>query len=195
MFGGVRTESAQVKQEVMPVKKKRAYRAKEINSVSVTKVVEGRKGQRAVVGIDVGKEDLSMMLRWDDGTYAGPWHAKNITEIHVIVEFLASLAHRRKLSVAMEPTGTYGDPLRYALTQAGLDVHRVQGKAAHDYAEIFDGVPSQHDCKDAGVVADLAALGKSAPLPFDAESMEGQERTYSVHRLDAAQHITHGSTG
>jgi transposase len=145
------------------VKKKRTYRAKEINSVSVTKVVEGRKGQRAVVGIDVGKEDLSMMLRWDDGTYVGPWHAKNITEIRTVVEFLASVAHRRKLIVAMEPTGTYGDPLRYALTQAGLDVHRVQGKAAHDYAEIFDGVPSQHDCKDAGVVADLAAWGSRRP--------------------------------
>jgi len=113
----------------------------------------------------------------------------------VIVEFLASLAHRRKLSVAMEPTGTYGDPLRYALTQAGLDVHRVQGKAAHDYAEIFDGVPSQHDCKDAGVVADLAALGKSAPWPYDAESMEDQERTYWVQRLDAAQQMGQVWTG
>jgi transposase len=177
------------------VKKKRAYRAKEINSVSVAKVVEGRKGQRAVVGIDVGKEDLSMMLRWDDGAYAGPWHSKNITEIRTVVEFLASVAHRRKLIVAMEPTGTYGDPLRHALTQAGLDVHRVQGKAAHDYAEIFDGVPSQHDCKDAGVVADLAALGKSSPWPYDAESMEDQERTYWVQRLDAAQQMAQVWTG
>ena len=157
MCGGVRTESAQFKQEVIPVKKKRAYRAKEINSVSVAKVLEDRKGQRAVVGIDVGKEGLSLMLRWDDRTYAGPWQAKNITEIRTVVEFLTSVAYRRKLIVAMEPTGTYGDALRYALTQAGLEVHRVQGKAAHDYAEIFDGVPSQHDCKDAGVVADLAA--------------------------------------
>src|SRR5438045_8227224 len=85
LCGGVRTESAQFKQEVIPVKKKRTYRAKEINSVSVTKVVEGRKGQRAVVGIDVGKEDLSLMLRWDDRTYAGPWQAKNITEIRTVV--------------------------------------------------------------------------------------------------------------
>lgn len=195
MCGGVRTESAQFNQEVIPVKKKRAYRAKEINSASVAKIVEGRKGQRAVVGIDVGKEDLSFMLRWDDGNYAGPWRAKNTTEIRVVVEFLASLAHNRKLIVAMEPTGTYGDPLRYALTQAGLDVHRVQGKAAHDYAEIFDGVPSQHDCKDAGVVADLAALGKSAPWPYDTESMEDQERTYWVQRLDAVQQMTQVWTG
>ena len=56
LCGGVRTESAQSKQEVYPVKKKRAYRAKEINSVSVANVVEGRDGQRAVVGIDVGNK-------------------------------------------------------------------------------------------------------------------------------------------
>jgi transposase len=177
------------------VKKKRAYRAREINSVSVANVVDDREGQRAVVGIDVGKADLSLMLRWDNGTYAGPWRAKNITEIRTVVEFLACLARKRKLIVAMEPTGTYGDPLRYALTQAGLDVHRVQGKAAHDYAEIFDGVPSQHDCKDAGVVADLAALGKSAPWPYDAESVEDQERTYQVQHMDAVQQMVQVWTG
>jgi len=195
LCGGVRTESAQFMQEVIPVKKKRAYRAKEINSVSVAKVIEGREGQRAVVGIDVGKEDLALMLRWDDGTYAGPWRAKNKTGIRVVVEFLTSLAHTRELIVALEPTGTYGDPLRYALTQAGLDVHRVQGKAAHDYAEIFDGVPSQHGCKDAGVVADLAALGKSTPWPCEAESLEDQERTYWVQRLDAEQQMAQIWTG
>ena len=46
--------------------------------------------------------------------------------------------------VSMESTGTYGDALRAALAAAGLEVHRVGGKAAHDYAEVFDGVPSQH---------------------------------------------------
>ena len=36
---------------------------------------------------------------------------------------------------------------------AGIAVVRVSPKAAHDYAEVFDGVPSQHDGKDAAVVA------------------------------------------
>jgi len=186
LCGGV-NPSAQVKQEVIPVRTKRAYRAKEINAASVSQVVAGRKGCRATIGIDVGKTDMFVMLRWEDGTFAGPWHAQNTTEIRTIVEFLVSLAHGRELIVAMEPTGTYGDALRYALTQAGLNVHRVQGKASHDYAEIFDGVPSQHDRKDAAVVAELAALGKSAPWPYDAESVENQERTYWVQRLEAAQ--------
>ena len=195
MCGGVRTESAQFKQEVIPVKKKRAYRSKEINMISMAKILEGREGCRATVGIDVGKEDVFLTLRWEDGAFTGPWRAKNSRELRAIVEFLACVGHDRKLIVAMEPTGTYGDALRYALTQAGLNVHRVQGKAAHDYAEIFDGVPSQHDCKDAAVVAELAALGKSAPWPYDAESVENQERTYWVQRLDAVQQTLQVWTG
>ena len=66
----------------------------------------------------------------------------------------------------MESTGTYGDALRARLTAAGLNVQRVGGKAAHDYAEVFDGVPSQHDGKDAAVIAELAAFGKSRPWPY-----------------------------
>lgn len=187
MCGGVETDSAQFKQEVIPVRSKRTYRAKEINTVSASTIVANREGCRATVGIDVGKEDLFVMLRWEDGTFIGPWHAQNTTGIRGIVELLVSLARGRKLIVAMEPTGTYGDVLRYALTQAGLNVHRVQGKASHAYAEIFDGVPSQHDRKDAAVVAELAAVGKSNPWPYDAESVENQERTYWVQRVEAAQ--------
>ena len=71
--------------------------------------------------------------------------------------------------MALEPSGTYGDPLRQALSDAGIAVVRVSPKAAHDYAEVFDGVPSQHDGKDAAVVAELAALGKSTPWPDNCE--------------------------
>ena len=58
-------------------------------------------------------------------------------------------------SVALEPSGTYGDPFRQALTDAGLNVQRVSPKAAHDYAEVFDGVPSQHDGKESPLKVNL----------------------------------------
>ncbi len=64
------------------------------------------------------------------------------------------------LCVGMESTGTYGEAVRRALTVAGLTVQRISGKAASDYKEIFDGVPSQHDGKDAAIIAELAAYGK-----------------------------------
>ena len=76
---------------------------------------------------------------------------------------LQRVSQGRPLVVALEPTGTYGDALRHALGQAGLAVHRVSPKAAADYAETFDGVPSQHDGKDAAVVAELAAQGAAGP--------------------------------
>jgi transposase len=73
--------------------------------------------------------------------------------------------------------------LRQALHDAGVVVHRVSPKVAHDYAEVFDGVPSQHDGKDAAVVAELSALGKSVSWPF-VRRAEDQEMAYWVDRLD-----------
>ena len=195
MCGSVEQESAQSKQKVIPVRKKRTYRAKEINAVRVSEIVAGHDGCPATVGIDVGKDDLFVMLRWGAEMFSGPWHAANRTGIRGVVEFLVMVSRGRKLMVALEPTGTYGDALRYALTQAGLNVQRVEGKATHAYAEIFDGVPSQHDRKDAAVVAELAAVGKSKPWPYDEGSVENQERTCWVQRVEAAQGTMQIGTG
>jgi transposase len=86
----------------------------------------------------------------------------------------------RELVVALESSGTYGDALRQALADARVAVVRVSNKASHDYAEIFDGVPSQHDGKDAAVIAELAALGKAQPWAYQAASPWEQELTYWV---------------
>src|SRR5262249_38492099 len=86
-------------------------------------------------------------------------------------------------------TGTYGDVLRWKLTQAGLPVLRVSGKAAQDYAEIFDGVPSQHDGKDAAVIAELAAFGKGRGGAHPPAPREEAELAYWVHWLEAPQRI------
>src|SRR5262249_61285339 len=86
--------------------------------------------------------------------------------------------------------GTYGDALRQALQQAGLAVHRVSPKAAADYAEIFDGVPSQHDGKDAAVVAELAAQGRSWAWPLALPGEAEQELAYQVEWLDGQRRQT-----
>jgi transposase len=194
LCGGVVTDSAHSKQEVIPMKK-RTYRAQEINKACVARIVKDREGCAATVGIDVGKDDLFLVVRWPDGMWSGPWHARNTSEIRAVVELLVNVARGRRLVVALEPTGTYGDALRYALTQAGLTVHRVQGKAAHDYAEVFDGVPSQHDRKDAAIVAELAALGKSSPWPYEEPRELDEELRYWVNHLDAAEQSLQVWTG
>jgi transposase len=93
------------------------------------------------------------------------------------------------VTVALESSGTYGDALRQALSDAGIEVHRVSGKAAHDYAEIFDGVPSQHDGKDAAVVAELSALGKSVPWPYQATEDWEQELRFWVDWMTSHRRV------
>lgn len=55
----------------------------------------------------------------------------------------------------MEPSGTYGDALRELFQARGVTVYRVSPKRSHDAAEVYDGVPSYHDAKSSGIVAQL----------------------------------------
>lgn len=160
--------------------RRKAYGASSVNNVDLAKVVQERDGMAVAAGIDVGKRRLFAVCRWADGRFERPWRADNPSEIGQMVTLLQRLGAGRKLIVAMESSGTYGDALRQALQDGEIEVHRVSTKASHDYAEVFDGVPSQHDGKDAAVVAELAALGKSAPWPYRPTEAWEQELAYWV---------------
>ncbi len=73
-----------------------------------------------------------------------------------------------------------------ALTAAKIRVVRISGKHVADYSEIFDGVPSKHDGKDAAMIADLAAKGKGADWSYVAETEFQAELRYYVRRLSNA---------
>ncbi len=117
-------------------------------------------------GLDIGKESIFCTLRWSVDDFDRPWRARNPSDVGRLAELLREVGRGRRLVVAMEPTGTYGDALRQALERQGVAVHRVSPKNASDYAEVFDGVPSQHDGKDAAVVAEFAAQGRCWPWPL-----------------------------
>ena len=170
------------------MQKSRAYRAKSVKKVDLDRVLSGRKGQGVYVGLDVGKETVFVTLRWGASDFERPWKVDNPLEIGDFVGLLLEVCGGREMVVALEPTGTYGDPLRQALADASLTVHRVSPKAAHDYAEIFDGVPSKHDGKDAAIVAELAALGKSSAWPFEVREWD-QQLAYWVDRLDMQRRL------
>jgi len=171
------------------VRKKRAYRATDVKSVVLERVLESSSAGAVTIGLDVGKLEVFAVARWADGSFERPWKVKNPSEIRRLVQLFRAVAEERPLVVAMESTGTYGDALRQALTDAELDIRRVGGKAASDYAEIFDGVPSKHDGKDAAVVAELAALGKSWAWPCQARDNDDAEMASWVDWLDAQQSI------
>lgn len=174
--------------KVIPMRSK-SYASTSVNDVVESALLKGREGQAASVGVDVGKLELRVVVRWGLGDFARPWRVRNPSEIPVLVALLRRLQAGRALQVALEPSGTYGDALRQALHDAGMSVWRVSPKASHDYAEIFDGVPSQHDGKDAAVVAELAALGKGRTWPLAAPSAWEQELTYWVERLESRRRL------
>src|SRR5215813_9294551 len=167
----------------------KAYRATRVNDVNWEQIGRGKEGLGVTVGVDVGKFDVLVVCRWADGRFERPWRVKNPWEIPTLVALVRQIQAERKLVVALESSGTYGDALRQALGDNGIEVQRVNGKAAHDYAEVFDGVPSQHDGKDAAVVAELAALGKAVPWPYVAKGVWEQELVSWVEWLDAQRQI------
>src|SRR5436309_2633779 len=121
---------------------RKAYRASRVNDVNWEQLARGKEGLGVTLGVDVGKFDLWVVCRWADGHFERPWRVKNPGEIPALLALLRPISAERKAVVALESSGTYGDALRQALADQGIKVQRVQGKAAHDYAEVFDGVPS-----------------------------------------------------
>jgi transposase len=173
----------------------KAYRATRVNDVDWDRLVRGNEGVGITLGIDVGKRDLWPVCRWDTGRFERPWRVKNPEEIPTLIALVHQMSKDRKLVVAMESSGTYTDALRQALFDAKVAVSRVSNKASHDYAEIFDGVPSQHDGKDAAVVAELAGLGKAQPWEYQAPSEWDQELNYWVEWMVAQRRILTGWQG
>ena len=163
----------------------RAYRATRVNDVKWDEIAKGREGLGITLGVDVGKLTLWAVCRWADGSFERPWRADNPMEIPTLVSLIKQMSMGRKLVVAMESSGTYGDSLRQALADNKIKAVRVGNKASHDFAEVFDGVPSQHDGKDAAVVAELAALGKSTPWDYRPADAWEQELAYWVEWMVA----------
>ena len=167
---------------------KRAYRRTDVKKINAEElrdraILLGEAGTS--VGLDIGKDEIVVCLRWANGEFDRPWKVSNTAQIGLLMERLLILKEVcESLTVGMESTGTYGDAVRFALTDHGLEVHRISGKATSDYKEIFDGVPSQHDGKDAAIVAELTAFGKGRPLPFVGDSERLQQVKLHFTRLD-----------
>lgn len=167
---------------------KRMYRRTSVNKISLETLKEVallKGGAGTCVGLDISKSEIVAVVRWADGAFECPWSVKNPAEIPELVQRLQMLKETSdSLTVGLESTGTYGEAVRAAMTVAGLEVHRVSGKAASDYKEIFDGVPSQHDGKDAAIIAELTCFGKGTPWPFEPLSEIDQELRHQIQRLD-----------
>ena len=168
---------------------KRNYRLVCVKDISLEVLCETaltKGGTGTCVGLDVAKDEIVSVVRWPDETFERPWKIENPVEIDELLQRLLLLKENcDSLTIGLESTGTYSESVRYAMTAAGLEVHRVSGKAVSDYKEIFDGVPSQHDGKDAAMIAELTCYGKGTPWPYQPLSENEQAIRHQVARLAA----------
>jgi transposase len=144
--------------------KKRTYRKIPIKQFQMELVTGTMPPGRLVFAIDVAKVDMVAAFANERGEVLRFVSWKNPEHGGAVIALLAALkAKGYLLEAVMESSGTYGDVLRYQLSELGVPVFRVSGKRTHDAQEVYDGVPSLHDAKSAGILAKLHADGVSAP--------------------------------
>lgn len=159
---------------------KRKYRAIDVKQLDVERLAERVRGRDVVLGGDMAKEthygalldegkEVIVIFKWDQ-----------LQESVRVVDLLKSLPVS-SMAVAIEPSGTYGDPFRALAEAAGLAVYRVSPKRCHDYAEVYDGVPSLHDSKSAVLLGRLHLEGFSDP--WVAASPEQRDLTAAVREM------------
>jgi len=134
------------------------YRATSIEQISWEKLASKLHGaQKLVVAIDVAKTKMVAGFGPEDGSVACLVKWNSPSENRAFVDLVARTAQALSVPIdaVMEPTGTYGEPLRALLMAAGAQVYVMSPKRVHDAAEVFDGVPSMHDAKACVVIAEL----------------------------------------
>jgi transposase len=144
------------------MKKKRTYKTVDVQQVELVRLLSLLPAMLAVVAIDVAKKRQVAAFCDPQGTKQILVKFEHPAQTPRFMELVGGLAATGKtVQVVMEPTGTYGDILCYQAQERGAEVYQISPKRTHDAAEVFDGVPSYHDAKDATVIARLHVQGLS----------------------------------
>jgi len=141
--------------------KKRRYRTTKVNQVNWAQIADQAGEQPMVFAVDVAKEKFVGALMKPDRTVLKTIQWQHPDQTPELVHGLLSHVGAQRLEVAMEPSGTYGDALRWLFVTHDVAVFRLSPKRVHDSAEVFDGVPSLHDAKAAYQIGRLHLDGVS----------------------------------
>lgn len=145
---------------------KRRYRTIQVKVVDASHLLEQLKAasqRKMILGVDVAKEGFVAAFMDTDERVLLTIRWSHPVETPAMMRLLVELRQAgAEVEVAMEPTGTYGDSVRYQLARAGFAVFRVSAKHVHDLGEVYDGVPSSHDAKAAAIIAKLHKEGRSS---------------------------------
>ena len=141
--------------------KKRAYKATKVKALNLQNLKNKVEGKDIVFAIDVAKKKFmgSIMTSNKEVIITIKWD--HPTETSLLLDTIVNELPWHSLDVAMEPSGTYGDSIRFQFQERGIAVHRVSPKRTHDASEVYDGVPSSHDAKSCAIIGRLHLDGFS----------------------------------
>jgi transposase len=147
--------------------KKHTYRCVDVQLFDVAGLLQQlAPSSKLVVAIDVAKTKMVAVIADAQGQplQTVKWQQPRQTPAFVaLVQALG--AGDRRVEAVMEPTGTYGDPLRDQLQRHGVPVFLASAHLVRNLGLVYDGVPSKHDAKDAAVLAWMHSQGKTKPWP------------------------------
>lgn len=124
-------------------------------------------GEEVIIGVDCGK------VAFYGAVMSGCWKVFDVVyfERNDIKKFIKTLKETfsQPITLVLEPTGTYSDPLINQARQAGFKVVRIEGSRVNKAATVFDGIPSLHDGKSAYLLARLylCDVGKDWKQPTE----------------------------
>ena len=101
--------------------KKRPYRSTPIKGLKPRQLLGAVSGRDVIVATDVAKEKMfsSVELRNGELLWLVRWtHPDELERFAELVTAAAAVAE--SLETVQEPTGTFGDPLRFSLGAAGV---------------------------------------------------------------------------
>jgi transposase len=178
------------------MKQKIQYRAVNVDQLSLESLLSVfPEGSRVVVGVDVAKRKFLASLCNAAGEAQVIVRFEHPTQTMDFVGLVAGLHDaNRPVELVMEPTGTYGDPLRYQMRVRSIPVFRVNNKHVHDAAELFDRSASKHDAKDACLIAWLHVNDRSTPwepLPEERRTLRALVAQRELYDEPLRSIITH----
>lgn len=191
------------------MKTKRTYQAVPVQELDVAKLLPKLTGG-CIVAIDVAKQKFVVALATMAGEPVQLFRFDHPTETRMFLHVVQALGEglgKDQVKSVMEPTGSYGDAVRFQLQKAGFPVLMMSPHRTHDSQAIFDNVRSLHDGKSAALLARLAnlGLGREWEPPSEARvrlralvemrELERQQEETALGRLEAslARHWPEGA--
>jgi transposase len=139
------------------MKRKRTYQTVDVERFDVVAVLH-LLTLGCVVAIDVAKTKFVAAVATATGEVLKLLRFEHPRQTGAFLRIVEAIRDAKlEPHVVMEPTGTYGDAIRYQLHRRDIPVHMMAPKLTHDFAEVVDGVPSMHP-KAAVALARLHAI-------------------------------------